>query len=141
MSETSPSGKLIVRVSAARGAVPIENATVIIQGKEPENEDIMLSLITNRDGLTDRVTLPAPSISLSQEPRPSKKPYSTYNIEVYKEGYYPQHYNGVPIFEGITAVQNAAIIPLSESAASAPYYTEGQVFEEYENPNLYKEGE
>lgn len=139
MSETNSNGYLIVRVSTARGAVPIESASVIIQGNEEGNSDIMLSLLTNIDGLTDKVPLPAPSVALSQAPNPNSKPYSTYNIDVYKEGFYPQHYVGVPVFEGITAVQNALVIPIAELDATDPYYTEGQIFEEYENPDLYKE--
>ena len=100
------------------------------------NQDIFLSKITNRDGLTDKVILPAPNGNLSNAPNPSSRPYSTYNIDIYKEGYYPQHYNNVPIFAGITAIQNARIIPVAEFDAQNPYYTQSQNFDEYENPFL-----
>lgn len=136
MSEQISSGNLIVRASTASGAIPIEGVTVIVQGKEDINKDVFHSLITDRDGITRKITLPAPARSLSESPSPQSKPYYTYSIDVYKEGYYPQHYNGVPIFEGITAVQNVRIVPLSEFDAQNPYYTEGQIFNEYENPNL-----
>jgi hypothetical protein len=136
MSEAGAQGFLIVKVSTASGAIPVENVTVIIQGIEEENKEILKSMLTNRSGLTGKVSLPAPSRELSEAPYPSSKPYSTYNIDVYKEGYYPQHYSGVPIFEGITAVQNARIIPIAEFDGKDPYYTPPQTFEEYENPNL-----
>ena len=136
MSEAGAQGFLIVKVSTASGAIPVENVTVIIQGIEEENKEILKSMLTNRSGLTGKVSLPAPSRELSEAPSPSSKPYSTYNIDVYKEGYYPQHYSGVPIFEGITAVQNARIIPIAEFDGKDPYYTPPQTFEEYENPNL-----
>ena len=138
MSELNSSGFLIVKVSTANGAIPIENASVIVQGKDENNRDVLLSLLTDRDGLTQRIALPAPSADLSQAPTPSQKPYSTYNIDVFKEGYYPQHYNGVPIFQNVTAVQNAQIIPISEIDAQTPYTVNGQIFDEYENPHLYK---
>ena len=138
MAEINSSGFLIIKVSTANGAIPIENASVIIQGKDESNQNVLLSLLTNRDGLTPKITLPAPSSNLSQAPTPSQKPYSTYNIDVFKEGYYPQHYNGVPIFQNVTAVQNAHIIPIAEPDSLNPYTNKGQIFDEYENPNLYK---
>ena len=136
MAENQSTGYLIVKVSTASGAIPVENVTVVLQGNDENNGNVFYSLSTNRDGLTEKVTLPAPSVMLSSAPSPSERPYSTYNIDVYREGYYPQHYRGVPIFSGITAVQNARIIPVAEFDAQNPYYTPGQNFDEYENPFL-----
>lgn len=136
MSENKPSGKLIVRVSTASGAIPVENVTVVIQGKENDNNDILISLLTDQSGNTQMISLPAPPKDLANAPSPASKPYSTYNIDVYKEGFYPQHYNGAPIFEGVTTIQNARLIPIAEFDAQGPFYTEGQTFDEYENPNL-----
>lgn len=136
MTENQSTGYLIVKVSTASGAIPVENVTVVLQGNDENNGDVFYSLSTNRDGLTEKVNLPAPSVTLSSVPSPSSRPYSTYNIDVYREGYYPQHYTNVPIFAGITAVQNARIIPVAEFDAQNPYYTPGQNFDEYENPFL-----
>ena len=136
MAENQSTGYLIVKVSTASGAIPVENVTVVIQGNDTDNQGIFLSNVTNRDGLTEKFTLPAPDSKLSNAPNPRSRPYSTYNIDIYKEGYYPQHYNNVPIFAGITAVQNARIIPVAEFDAQNPYYTQSQNFDEYENPFL-----
>lgn len=136
MSEITSNGYLIVKVSTASGAIPVEAVNVIIQGIEDTNSNILLSLVTDRNGLTTKISLPAPSKELSTSPSPESKPYSTYNIDVYKEGFYPQHYTGVPIFDGITAIQNARIIPIAEFDAKDPFYTPQNIFEEYENPNL-----
>lgn len=138
MPEQISNGYLIVKVSTASGAIPIENASVIVQGKDENNQNVLLSLLTDRDGLTPRITLPAPLKELSEAPLPSSKPYSVYNIDIFKEGYYPQHYNGVPIFQNVTAVQNAHIIPFSEFDAQNPFTAEGEIFNEYENSHLYK---
>ena len=138
MAELNSYGYLIVKVSTASGAIPIENASVIVQGKDDNNQEILLSFLTNRDGITPKIMLPAPPKELSESPSPASKPYSVYNIDVFKEGYYPQHYNGVPIFQNVTAVQNAHIVPTSEFDAQNPYTNEGEIFDEYENPNLYK---
>ena len=136
MSPQTKSGYLIVRASTASGAIPVEGVTVIVQGRDEENSNVFLSLITDRDGLTQKITLPTVSRDESLSPSANIKPYSLYNIEVYKDGYYPQHYSGVAIFEGITAVQNARIIPLSEFEPSYPHGRGEQVFDSYENPNL-----
>ena len=136
MTELISNGYLIVKVSTASGAIPVEAVSVIIQGTDEENKNVLLSLTTDRNGLTPKIPLPAPSKELSSAPSPSSRPYSTYNIDVYKEGYYPQHYTGVPIFDGITAVQNARIIPFAEFDAKDPFYTPQNIFEEYENPDL-----
>jgi hypothetical protein len=138
MEELNSNGFLLVKVSTANGAIPIENASIIIQGKDENNQEILISLLTDRDGLSPKITLPAPPSDLSQAPSPDKKPYSIYNIDIFKEGYYPQHYNGVPIFQNVTAVQNAHIIPFAEPDSLNPYTNKGQIFDEYENPNLYK---
>lgn len=136
MSLETKSGYLIVRASTASGAIPVEGVTVIVQGKDEENSNVFLTLTTNSDGLTEKVTLPTVSSSTSLSPSENVKPYSLYNIEVYKDGYYPQHYAGVAIFEGITAVQNARIIPLSELESSSPHLRGEQNFDSYENPHL-----
>ena len=135
-NQKTGTGALIVKASTASGAIPLENVTVVIQGVDEDNSDILISLLTNRDGLTSKVELTAPPIELSNKPSPVSRPYSVYNIDVYKAGYYPQHYSGVPIFEGITAVQNASLVPISESDAQNPYYVKEQIFDEYENPFL-----
>ena len=136
MPKENTYGYLIVKVSTASDAIPIENASVIIQGKGEDNQSILLSLLTDKDGFTPKITLPAPPKELSDTPSPPSKPYSLYNIDVFKEGYYPQHYNGVPIFQGITAIQNAHIVPTSEFDAQGPYTNKGEIFDEYENPYL-----
>ena len=136
MNNFTDSGYLIVRVSGANGAIPIEGASVIVQGKDPENENILISLLSGRDGLTERIALPAPPKDLSGAPNPSAPPFALYNIDVFKEGFYPQHYSNVPIFPTVTAIQNASIIPLSELDTANPYFMEEQVFDENPDPML-----
>ena len=135
-NNASTKGSLIVKASTASGAIPLENVTVVIQGVDIDNSDTLISLVTDRDGITQKVELSAPPTGLSSLPSPPSRPYSLYNIDVYKQGYYPQHYNGVPIFENITAIQNALLVPISEADAKNPYYVKEQIFDEYENPFL-----
>lgn len=129
MNEEKSVGYLVVRVSTAGGAIPIENAVVIVRGYDVDSE-VFHSLTTDRSGLTERLELSAPSQALTLSPEVKESPFTPYSIDVYCEGYYPQYYVNVPIFEGIVAIQDARIIPLSEPGGADIYSRGEQVFNE-----------
>ena len=118
-------GYLTVMVSTARGAVPLEGATVNIRADSQESSEILYSLLSDRDGKTPRVTLPTPPIENSEAPS-NKEAFFTYNIDVFKDGYVPLYFHNVPIFPSILSVQPAVMVPLD---TEAPYdeqrYVEG----------------
>ena len=113
-------GYLIVRVSTARGAIPVEGAEVIIRKSDASDSDIIASMISSNSGLTSSTSLPAPPRALSESPG-SIKPFATYNIEIRANGYSAQYYNEVPIFDGITSYQNAILIPLPDNVNTDNY--------------------
>ena len=106
-------GYMIVRVTTARGAIPLENAAVTVRGNESANENVLYSLSTNSDGLTERISLPAPPKSNSETPN-AQKPYATYSVDVFADGYVPLHLSNVPVFSSIISIQPAIMIPLIE---------------------------
>ena len=128
-SSTENIGYLVVRVSTARGAIPLENATVSVRGTSAQSSDIIYSLETDESGLTPRLPLPAPPKSNSLSPDQST-PYSLWSIDVFKKGYVTARYESVPVYPEITSVQNAELIPLSEGFM--PY----EAVNENEAPNL-----
>ena len=109
-------GYLIVKVSTARGAIPLSRAAVSIRGEEPDNSGILYSLTTNSDGATERVSLPAPARVNSESPG-SIKPYATYSIDVFKEGYVPLSFQNVPVFASILSIQPAVMVPSPDGPA------------------------
>lgn len=122
--EATGTGYLIVQVTTARGAIPLEGAKVDIRAYPPEEAsdpatraDILTSLISGRDGNTARIPLPAPPKSMSEKPG-SGKPYSLYQADVSLDGYFSQAYIGIPIFDSITAIQPAVLIPLPENGTN-----------------------
>lgn len=130
-------GYVIVRVTTASGAIPLGDALVTVRDYPSDgNGNVISTQRTNSSGLTERIALPAPSRSLTQSPG-NAKGYKTYNIQVDKEGYNKQLYINVPIFDGVTAVQSADLVPLSENghADRADPYSSG-IFYETENPSL-----
>ncbi len=132
-------GYMIVHVTTARGAIPLEGAVVTVTDYYGDNlterGSTIGTYITNSSGLTDKFALPAPPRSLSMSPG-NGKGYLTYNIQVAKDGYYQQNYINAPIFEGITSIQNADMIPLSDNGQTDNFTPGGNIFFESENDNL-----
>ncbi len=135
-------GYLIVRVSTARGAIPLEGARVDIRTYEDEKDsdpatrgDIVASLITGRDGSTVRLPLPAPSAAASESPG-AIQPYARYSADVFLEGYRRKSYLGIPIFDGITSLQSAVLIPLPEDGSGGTRPEDTQYFPETGYPEL-----
>ena len=106
-------GYLTVRVTTALGAIPLENAAVTVRGSESANENVLYSLSTNSDGQTERISLPTPPKINSETPN-AQKPYATYSVDVFADGYAPLHISNVPIFSSIISIQPAIMLPLIE---------------------------
>ena len=115
-------GFLTVNVKTANGALPLENATVTVYSAPPPSDntepslgetDVVYSLKSDRNGKTQTVALKTKDADLSKTPN-EKFPYLTYNLLVTKDGYYDNTYLNVPIFQGITSLQDVYLIPLSE---------------------------
>lgn len=132
-------GYMIVRVTTARGAIPLEGATVSVNNYDPEFEsgrgDVIAIYTSGGSGLTERFALPAPPRSLSMSPGNGKS-YETYNISVSYPGYYQKSYVNVPVFEGITAIQSVDMIPLPDNGQADRFTVEDNVFFETENHRL-----
>ncbi len=111
--ELTGSGTLVVQVTLARGAVPVEGAKVIVSldGK------VLTELLTDKSGQTEVLTLPAPSGSLSQTPGGAVRPYSIYHIRISYPGYYVEEAINVPIFDKINSIQPVALVPLPEGTS------------------------
>ncbi|MBQ7335442.1 MAG: carboxypeptidase regulatory-like domain-containing protein [Clostridia bacterium] len=132
-------GNLIVHVTTARGSIPLEGAQVSVFDYKPEFEeprgDVIRSAVTDRDGNTEIIPLPAPPRSDSMHPGVAN-PFAIYNLEVRLEGYGDQSYIALPIFEGITAVQPVDLIPLPENGRSESRRPTEERFFESTGPNL-----
>lgn len=111
-------GYLIVKVSTARGAIPLQDAAVNIRGNSSSDSGVIYSLKTNSDGQTPKVELATPELYYSDTPG-SPIPYALYNIDVFKDGYVPMYFNNVPVFPSIISVQPAVMLPLSEEGMPA----------------------
>ena len=118
-------GYLVVRVSTARGAIPLENATVSVRGSTLQNSGIIYSLETDVSGLTPRLPLPTPPKNNSLSPD-QDTPYSLWSIDVFCKGFITARYEGVPVYPGITSIQSAELVPLSEGFMPSESVTESE---------------
>ncbi len=108
----SSEGYLTLRIGTAGGALPIVGADIRIVGADPENEGVVYLLTSDQSGKTPKITLPAPQKALSQSPASAAESYSTYNVTVFKDGFYTQRILRLPVFPTITSTQFIEMIPL-----------------------------
>ena len=117
-SDYTGTGYLTVSVRTADGAIPLQNAVVIIRPGTSvypaADDDIIAAFATDRSGLTPRIYLPAPPRSYSDSPG-GPRAYAEYSVEVSKEGYGSNVYTDIPVFDGINSVQTAILIPLPDN--------------------------
>ena len=62
--------------------------------------------------------------------------YTPYNVEVKKRGFYTVENIGVPIFEGITSIQTAEMIPHNDTQFFSPLRPQTTFFENLGYPLL-----
>ena len=109
--EYESKGLLQIGTYTAQNALPVENISVRISGREEGNGGIDYTVITDRDGLTEIVELPTPSVSFSLAPNSPEQAFSKYNIEASGEGYYTKSIYDVAIFSGVKSFLPLEMIP------------------------------
>lgn len=137
-SRRSGTGYLTVHVTTARGAIPLEGAQVDVSNylpeDVPEGGNLIASLVSGRDGNTAVLPLPAPSREESQTPE-NAHPYASYTLEVRMPGYFNNTYIGFPVFDGVTSIQPADLIPLPEDGTGGTS-PGGELYYESSSPEL-----
>ena len=101
-------GIIRVHVSTAQGTRPVVGATVTVTRSMDGDVHLISLQTTDLSGNIRPVTVPAPPPSKDQ-----RSPASfVYDLSVQAAGYYREHSADVPVFPGITSVQNFDLIPL-----------------------------
>ena len=128
-------GFLVVKISTAKGAIPISGALVTIHDAGREDNGVYAVMLTDADGIARKIPLPAPPKEQS-ESSGLPSPFASYNIEVVKEGYYNEEFAAVPIFDTITSIQTVYLVPLTRDGFSDLGTYQNTRFYENQNPNL-----
>ena len=133
----SGTGYLLMRVSTAQGAIPVEGATVTVRdGNATQGKgSVVRVLVTDRDGKTERIALAAPPRENSERPV-AALPYATYYADVEAKGYYRQSFNSIPVYDTITSIQPVFLIPIAQSGNVDGVSSKETVFDGGVNPAL-----
>lgn len=132
-SRYSGVGFLIVKISAARGAIPIDEATVYVYGTNKNDTGLYAVVTTDADGIAKKIPLPAPPKKTSATAG-QDSPFAKYNLEIIKNGYYSEEFIEVPIFDTITSIQPVYLMPLSSDRQYNSYRDTRTT--DTENPDL-----
>ncbi len=119
--EFSGKGSLYIRAFTASDALPVEGVLVRIRGANEENRLEEHSRLTDKNGLTERVILPAPDKNYSLSSGSPEAPYADYNVEVFGGGYYVKRFFNVTVFADTESILPVAMIPLSNYVEKGVY--------------------
>ncbi len=114
-TQSSTTGALIGIATAVRALYPVSNAKVTVFTGTPENMQIIDTDMTDQSGRTKTFILPTPEKALSLEETNTTLPYSVYNMMVEADGYLKNIHLNIPIFSGITSLQQSNLL-LEETA-------------------------
>ena len=109
-------GGLIVSVTTLRGIKGVPDAKVTIFTGTPEDYEIIAEDVTDSSGKTGTFLLPTKEKALSEQADTGALktiPYSLYNVAVSADQYARQLNLNIPIFSGVTTLQNMDITSLS----------------------------
>lgn len=113
-------GYLVVSVSTAQNAIPIENALVTVSSIDDRGvQELIYTTRTNRSGQTALLPLPAPPLDNSLSPG-NAYPYSRYSVRVEQDGYVPISSADLTVFADIVATLPVYLVPLEENEPLPP---------------------
>lgn len=115
----SGTGYILVNVRAGDESSPVENATVMVTAIVGGSRLIIAEGRTDSSGTTIKFAVPAPDVELSQSPGAALRPYNLFDVSVTAEGFFNARSVDVPVFSGITSIQNFSMIPVPQLMSSS----------------------
>ena len=130
----SPTGTLIIQVTASTPYIPLSNASIALASTGNPN-DTLLELRTDEDGKATATSLPAPPRAYSMEPS-NNQPYAEYNIKVSHPGFEERIISGIQIFPQETGVQSVTLLPSQNVSVYNPIVIGGHTLWELYPPKI-----
>lgn len=116
-------GYITVNVRTAGGALPVSDATIVIKSSDGSGGvgigSIVAVLYSDISGTSEVIGVPAPPRSNSQSPETVGEVCSFYDIDTECAGYYPVSNTNVPVYDGVTSIQEIMMMPAAPGI-SAP---------------------
>lgn len=108
----SEKGYILVNVRTGEDSSAVSGAAVSVIAVVDGKRLILASGLTDESGVSPRFELPVPDSVHSGTPDPSERPYALFDVTITAEGFFRARSVDVPVFSGITSVQNFNLIPL-----------------------------
>ena len=105
-------GYILVNVRTGDESAAVVGATVMVTAVIDGKRMILASGLTNENGTAQKFSLPVPELVHSQSPSAILRPYNLFDVSVTAEGFFNARSVDVPVFSGITSVQNFNMIPV-----------------------------
>ena len=105
-------GYLRIQTRVANNAIPLENVQVRILDDQGRR---MYDLTTDESGETPIISLETVDAGLSLDPDYSGTPYVSYDVLAQASGFRSFYIEGVPIYDGETAILPITLIPVQEA--------------------------
>lgn len=103
-------GFITVNVRTAGGALPVEGALITISNSA--DGTVVAVTVSDSAGIGELIELPTPPKENSFIPG-NDNVSSFYTVDTDKEGYYHVINSNVPIFDGITSIQQVLLVPIA----------------------------
>ncbi|MCI8360553.1 MAG: hypothetical protein HFE86_04345 [Clostridiales bacterium] len=111
LKHASGEGTLKIQASMANQSYPISEVHIVVSKDFTDGEHIFYEAETDQDGIVDNLLLPAPPKAMSLKPDAIIDPFAVYKITAAKEGFTPEDFVQVPIFDGIKSIQPVRMVP------------------------------
>lgn len=107
-------GTLVTRVFTGRAELPIPGASVSVVRKDGDRLlDLLTVQVSGRGGDTEAFSIETPGANLSQSPG-NPTPYALVDLWVDRQGFQLLVVEDVPVFPGVTSVQDLPLVPMPE---------------------------
>lgn len=113
LEANTESGTLKVETFASDRAFGVGSSRVMIFLELPSGNVAVFDGLTDIDGVTDTVRLPAPPRSISQSPQTGdnpRLPYAVYSVYVEHPAYVRAVFTNVPVFSGVESIQPVRMV-------------------------------
>lgn len=117
LGANTESGSLRVEAFASDRAFAVPNSRVMVFIPLPEGNVAVYDGLTDINGSTESIRLPAPPKSISQSPQTGsnpKLPYAVYSVYVEHPDYVRAVFTNVPVFSGIESIQPVRMLAKSD---------------------------
>lgn len=105
-------GYIKINTRTGDGSSPVAEAEISVTALVNGRRYLVVTAKTDESGSAGAFRVPVPDKSYSLKPESAVRPYALYDISVTADGFFNTRSVDVPVFSGITSVQNFSMIPV-----------------------------